>query len=346
MKTYHPLETPTPQIVLSGDDRACLSCGQRVSADLVDEEVAFTAVGQVTTVGGSEIVRDSATSAETVLARCSSCHDRLRAARLLLDQHPSFVRRLGRETAEHQLSAALDAFAAAGLDYPREQEWTEMEVRALLRHLAAPGVAARWSRRFAPVLALDARPGTAMTEPWAHLTREQHAAIRDGHARLLAARVARSRPDVPIAPPQGRACAFCGLGAMLLPAEQVAEKGGPEWAARDVWEAVTVNPRTLGGRHQPSREPAALCLDCSVSFAEVGRIGQDAMLHAYGEHLLRLGLIDEEQAIKTGRVVGLLGWLAIEQMDRLDGQPPTPTNAQPWAHLHVEDMPGVLRRRS
>lgn len=348
METADPMKTPAPQpqVVLPDGDRACLSCGQRVMADRAGEETTFTAHGQASLVGAQEITRDLTPPVETVMTRCPACRDRLQAARLLLDQHPSFVRRLGRESAEHQLSAALDAFAALGLDYPRE--WSKREVTAALRHLTAPGVAARFSRRFAPVLALGARPGTATVAPWAHLTAEQRAAIRHGHAQLLAARVARAQPDVHLRPPQGRACAFCGLGAVVMPAEQVAEKGGREWATRDVWQPVSVDPRTLGGRrHQPRREPAALCLDCSVSREEVGgSVGQRAMLHAYGEHLLRLGLIDEEQAIKTGRVVGVLGWLALEQMDRLDGQPPTPVNDQPWAHLPSEEMPGVLRRRS
>lgn len=324
MSTTTDNTTASIYVALTDGALACASCGVAVPADeQPDEPVTETSLGREGALVPNSPDAPRPTQTHT-FTRCPSCADRDEAVRLILDDVPEVVVRLDPEVAHHRLGCALDAIAATGGGFPRGSDLTAAEVNALIRHLTGPGADTRWSSRFAPLTAAGARPGTAALGPWAHVTEEARAAVRQGRAAVLRERVARSAPDEWIEPPEGTGCMFCGVGHITVSAQRVAALGGRDKAAEAVWRVERVNPRVLGGPPAPQRLTGALCGPCAAAVDTVGSIGHTAMERAYVEHLREQG---EHEAAKY------LGAHGADRMTGWSGLGTEEPNPAPWEHL-------------
>ena len=77
------------------------------------------------------------------------------------------------------MEAALLGLAVA-LTLPSPGHVPDGDALALVRHLAVPGVHAKWASRFSPVLVAGASTQTCAVTAWAHLMPGQRPRLRAG----------------------------------------------------------------------------------------------------------------------------------------------------------------------
>lgn len=192
-----------------------------------------------------------------------------------------------------RLAAALDALAILGKPMSKQDESTG----PLLQHLTTPGLLARRAARYAPTWGKGAEVYHAIAKAWAHLTKQQRSALREGYYRVLAERVAASAPPVALAPPpveEGKGspveggCLFCVVPAVALEAQRVVAWGGVEQARTDAWTATSADATVLGGRSS-GRLRGQLFHDCADSIEAVGAVGAGAIEHTCERHMRATG---------------------------------------------------------
>ena len=227
----------------------------------------------------------------------------------LVAEHPVLAAKIGSPAvAEHRVEAALLGLVALDVRVPAM--FTDDEALALVRHLTAAGVGAKWTSRFSPVLVAGADPQTCVITAWAHLMPGARQQLRTGYANLLKQRVARSAPDVrlpPPSPPDGGpevvpipdGCLICGRSQVPMSAVEVARAGGRQRAAEQVWTPQLVFPTALGGRRSPRLLSGHLCVDCAEATASVGSIGPTSLI---GPWWLPCDLLGQTFGVDVGGV--------------------------------------------
>jgi hypothetical protein len=250
------------------------------------------------------------------VTRCSSCRDVAHEAAAYVDHHPELVSRYGNVATDH-VEQAL--FALQILGYPRpmdevfESLWRRLWQAALFRRWADPATV---------------YPGRVNGRPWDHVTISQRHELRVAFAEGLNERVLRHQPAVQVACPS-RACLFCGIGSVSVPADQASRLGGPEAAAGSLWRRTVTSSTSLG---RPGGETITghLCPACARALQKAGAIGVTSRAQACADFL----------AIRDpGRARRLRDWLLDHQganaavpawasEDRLP-------NDQPWSHIRA-----------
>lgn len=241
-------------------------------------------------------------------ARCTDCAARHERARLIAVGHPDLGARVGFALLVERLDAVLAGLAVLGLQADAE------EVVRLLGRLHAPARRARWSGHVGCV-----------AEPWAHVTDETRAALRQAYADALRDRVAAGEAPVDL-PCPSTACLFCGIGSVTMPAVEVRRRGGRDAAVGSRWRSLYVSPTALGG-HGASMVSGHLCPACTEAVADcAGVVGQPARARAVVAHVRRR---DARRAERLQRLLAdamppsLPGWGAVTR----------PANLVPWSHV-------------
>lgn len=329
------LAAPTPVTVqLFAGSLACDACGQGVP----DHPDAPTIRAQIEgRVGQEHLAMLRAHSPRPIEFRtCLPCRERRAVADRAVSRLPGLAGRFGPDNARYRLGLALDALAALGRRLPDAEALTEPDAAALVRHLTIVGGGVRYMSRFVPVAWSEAEPGTSAAYPWAHLTDEQSARLRDGYGALMAERVARNAPPVRLAPPEGRACMLCGLGHVTRPAAEVVAHGGTEAAQRRLWRIASASPDALGGDRSPDRLRGSLCPTCDAVVSDIGAIGIRAMERAYEQLLRQTGRTAEANVMRYDETsVRLTAWAALDHRERRAGRKPIPPNREPWQHIRA-----------
>ncbi|MFT4227735.1 hypothetical protein, partial [Micropruina sp.] len=244
----------------------------------------------------------------------------------------------------HLVRSALVALAVLGVQLDPAELGDPATLRALGRHLAAAGVAARWLAQYQPMPTPEARPGTCAARPWAHVRDAERTTAREAHARYLAERVARVtaadlRLSVPSTPDAGlRGCLLCGIAAVIVPAAQVVAMGGADLARSAAWrKTIAATPSVLGAPASPEPIRGWLCPHCADAVDHTGAVGPAAMERALREHLRTAGREDELRRIEHGpddELIGLTSWAGRVLRARRSGRLVRP-NAAPWDHVRV-----------
>lgn len=336
--------------VLASGELACAACGVAVP-DAPDRpaSVPFDAVAREGEGDLAELARASARRRgqavppvlRVELTRCAGCAERQALAERLVNQWPQLAGRLG-TVAAHRLGCALDALAAAGLPVTEPADWRD--AASMVNRLAVLGGVARFAGRFAPVAEADARASDCAAAPWAHLGLDQLAELRTAAGRVLAARVAVGRPPVAVPPPgaggaagQASGCVMCGVGAVALPAAEVAALGGVASASVAAWRSTVTSSAALGGPPAPGRLSGPVCPSCAVALAETGSVGLPAMAAALSTHLDRTGHPEAARMLRaadpSALLGGVIGWAAWRAQRVRRGQPAPAPNARPWQHV-------------
>lgn len=284
----------------------------------------------------SPVMREGQPLVTVEMATCPACAERHEQAHQIIGQHPGIAARLGPDTAVHQMSAALDGLAAIGRSPSagllEDLESNEPMTWHMLSTLRDAGVGARWLSRFAPYAEQDAATGQAASAPWAHVSEETRAALRDGYGRVLAYGLARDEEDQEVTPPRrSRFCLLCGIGSVTVPAARVVVLGGMAEARERLWTERSVSTHTLGGPSSGSRQLTGhICHSCESAVNHVGAIGQAAMSRSYAEHLRSQGRTVEARSLVAaddlGRIPGLVG-------HGVRGERP---NRERWSHLRLD----------
>lgn len=305
MSTTSLVNVPTPGMppVVSLPTRhlACFGCGIAIPADSAAVRVSLghrweSVPGDVTT--------QRAVAEWLVVGACSRCAGIRAQAAQLVEERRVLQRDLG-GVAQERVEGALLALDVLGAPAPALRSASDVLQLVSLVHGA--GIA----------FVVLQRPGVCSSSRWAHVTEEARAALRDGVARWMRARLAR--PAEPLGPPQDsalRGCIMCGVDRA------------------DVWEAIVASRRALGGSVSPGwMEPieADLCGACADAVVAEGSIGRSAMLRSLFGHL---GI--ERRNIAEVAEVYVVGFGAVA------GAKPSST---PWAHVDApalrEDLHSV-----
>lgn len=331
-------ESPDSPVPLPAGSLACEACGVACSVEDPDAEVttatALARAGEPPRApqphGRPELV--------TELTTCPGCHARRDVARRIVRRFPVLVARLGPFGAQHRVSCALDGLAALNQPMPDPDTVTPAAAGSLLARMSGPGAAVSFSSLLAPV---QTTPGNSCSRyPWAHLSLTVRAALRTGYAGVLADRVASSRPEQHLAPPDpagpgvpvGGACLTCGVGALTRTAADVQALGGLERARREVWTPLTVESAAIGGPGSPERLSGWCCGDCQDAIDTVGSTGQTAMARALVRHLRAAGRGDDALRVERGDV-HVVGWAALAFSAKQRGHKPPAPNAVSWGHV-------------
>lgn len=334
---------PDDPIPLSPSDCACRDCGVTVAGPLDLGAITYAEPSGVA-LGDNGAVSSSVGGLHAEpLALCSTCADRHnRADRIAASVLPHGLTVAG---LHHADAAPLVRSCLVVLDVldhrpPAERDLTPDLLGLMVRNLAPVGAVVGWSRRFAPIRAFDARPGTANPRPWAHLRESDRRACRRAWVGCMADRLAASAPPVNLTPPARlmarpgtvvltSACLLCGVGSIERPALAVARDGGREAAALKVWEVRTTAPDALGARRSPASLAGWTCPPCSEACHWAGAVGPSAMERAL---LVALGLTGRHWPT-SATMPGLIGWGALAADAARRGQPIPAPNPTPWAHL-------------
>jgi hypothetical protein len=193
---------------------------------------------------------------------------------------------------------AVLGMGSAPIKNPHPTELSEPEALALIRHLAIPGSAARWSARFTPYLAADASTGTCAPSSWAQVRMGQRQALRTGYAAVLRERIAASAPAVKVSPPPidkddighneapvAGGCLLCGIKQQTLPAKAVEQLGGRSSSASQIWAMWKITPEQMGGKARPVTLVGFLCKIYSAAVTQVGALGPTALERALVAHI-------------------------------------------------------------
>lgn len=360
--------TETAPLTLAETERACPACGRAVNVS----PAALTAGGRhVARFEGGSWRHDRITGGHRVgpgpvvrfpieppelhgparlvagghrplvwveMARCATCARREEHAAVMVAAAPGVINRCG-TVAVDQLVAALDGLAALGQPVPPVA--SPQVVAGLLAHLTEPGRLASWSARVSPHLTASGLDRVAQPAPWAHLTAADRSALRQGHAHLLAERVAALAPPVAVpAPGAGvmAGCAFCGIGTVNANAVKVLRAGGVGEAQRHEWRTVNVTDTHAVGAHpSPGDRSAelALCRPCAAAVDGAGVVGPTALETAFLRHLASTGEANLGALVREHAIPGLAGWAGLALDARKAGRAPVAPNTKPWAHVRV-----------
>lgn len=308
---------------------ACRSCGFAVSVTPTSTPETITGVAWETPQGLSHRLKamDNWPPPSITVLLCRPCREREESAHL----PPALAARLGPEVGRERLVAALDGLAALGVTAPDSVSEAD-----LIRHMNVPGQHARWIARFVPMGTPGQNRKTAARVPWAHVSQEQRAALRQGYAAVLAAVTARHAPERHLPPPSGPpGCLMCGIATVTLTASRVVALGGIEAATNSVWtHRVVTSPAVLGGRgSRPVK--GHTCPECTAAIRETGSIGPTASERSYALHLREVGRDEEARLVREEGLVRLPCWV-IDRPDR--------PNERRWGHCgRVRPSPEVPR---
>lgn len=290
---------------------ACRSCGFATAETSESETV--TGVGWDVEVTFKAMENWSPPSVTVTL--CRACREREESA----DLPPHLAARLGPQIGRERLVAALDGLAALGVRPP-----ATVAPMDLIRHLNAAGQQVRWVTRFVPLGTPGRSTRTAARVPWAHVTDEQRAALRDGYGAVLAATTARHAPNARLTPPSGPpACLMCGIGAVTLTASRVVALGGTERARERVWtHRVVTSPVVLGGGGSKA-VTGHTCPECTQAISDTGAIGPDAIESSLAAYLREAGRSDEARLVREAGLARPRCWVTVRESP----------NPRRWGHI-------------
>lgn len=287
-----------PVVSLPSDHLACRSCGVAVPAD--GEVIRVNAGHRWERIPGGDAGSQRAVTDWLDLGICERCASiRARAAALVADHRP-LQRTLG-GVAFERVEAALLALDVLGSEPPALRSATE--VLQLVGIVHGSGLAFEALRR----------SGVCSSARWAHVEADARQALRDEVACWMRARLAPTA--VPLGPPVDsarRGCLMCGVDRA------------------DVWEAIVVSTRALGGRPSPDPLEGDVCGKCADAVQAVGSVGQTSMTRALLAHS------GVTRSYATEQVeLHMLGWGALP--------PGTRPNREPWAHVDTSSLRADLR---
>jgi len=167
--------------------------------------------------------------------------------------------------------------------------------------------------------------------PWAHVSMSQRAQIREAYLLAMRSRIRMGAPSIPLPPPWGGACLFCGVGSLSLPPIDVVRRGGRERAAHSIWRRIRPQPTALGGRG-PDLMDGFVCPPCSEALDATGAVGVRARARAFEQHVRENRSEAEANRVRSildsYEAIVLPGWAA------LDISAPNP---EPWSHIAVPE---------
>jgi len=193
--------------------------------------------------GPTERVEEMADGAGIELPTCVHCRTIADTATAIVTAHPGLVRLLG-SVATWQTTTALYALDALGRRLPAIDIAPE-RLGSLVRHLAAPGAATTYSRRFSPVMLADASTKHSARERWSAVPADVMDECRRGGADWMA----DGRPMRALPHPGRLRCKWCGtatvpgrrvsevwFGDLCATCHAVQESGGTSYDA--LWQAI------------------------------------------------------------------------------------------------------------
>lgn len=287
-----------PVVPLSSAYRACRSCGVAVSAE--GEVIRVNLGHRWEKVPGGDATSQRAVTEWAEFAICDHCASIRAQAAQVVSEHRSLQRTLGGIVLE-RVEGALLALDVLGAPLPELR--SSAEVLQLVGIVHGSGIAFEALRR----------SGVCSSARWAHVEGEARQALRDEVARWMRARLAPTA--VPLGPPVDsarRGCLMCGVDRA------------------DVWEAIVVSTRALGGRPTPDLLEGDLCGACADAVQAVGSVGRTSMTRALLAHL------GVTRSYATEQVeLHMLGWGALPSG--------THPNREPWAHVNASALRADLR---
>lgn len=292
-----PTPGMSPVVSLPTSHLACFGCGIAVPAD---SDAVRVSLGHRWESVPGDVTAQRAVAEWLVVGACSRCAGIRAQAAQLVEEHRVLQRDLG-GVAQERVEGALLALDVLGTPVPVLR--SAADVLQLVSLVHGAGIA----------FVVLQRPGVCSSSRWAHVAEEARAALRDAVGRWMRARLAK--PAEPLGPPADsalRACAYCGVDR------------------HDVWEAVAVSTRALGGAPTPGYLEADLCGACADAVVAVGSVGRSSMVRALFAHLgIPRRNVDE---IVEVHVVGF-------------GALPAGTrpNAAPWQHVDASALREDLR---
>lgn len=293
-----PTAGQPPVVPLPTGHLACRSCGVAVPAG--GEVIRVNAGHRWELIPGGDAGSQRAVTDWLDLGICDRCATiRAQAAQVASD-HRVLQRDLG-GVAFERVEGALLALDVLGSELPALR--SAAEVLRLVGYVHGSGVAFEVLRR----------AGVCSSARWAHVEGEARQALRDEVARWMRARTARAAE--PLGPPidsARRGCLLCGVDRA------------------DVWEAIVVSTRALGGRPSPNLLEGDLCGACADAVQAVGSVGRTSMTRALLAHL------GVTRSYATESVeLHVLGWGALPAGTR--------PNREPWAHVNTKALRADLR---
>lgn len=288
-----PTAGQPPVVSLPTDHLACRSCGVAVPAG--GEVIRVNAGHRWERIPGGDAGSQRPVTDWVDLGICGRCATiRAQAARVASD-HRVLQRDLGGVAFERVEGALL---ALDVLSSPLPELRSAADALRLVGHLHGSGIAFEAQRR----------AGVCASTRWAHVTDEARQAMRDEVARWMRSRLTQTAD--PLGPPidsARRGCLMCGVDRA------------------DVWEAIVVSTRALGGRPSPGPLEGDLCGKCADAVQSVGSVGRTAMTKAL---LTYLGMT---RTFATDAVeMHVLGWGALPAGTR--------PNAEPFGHIDVSAL--------
>lgn len=192
------------------------------------------------------------------------------------------------------------------------------DAMALVESMSAVGSSTTWLLRFSPLQRVGSRPSTCNRRPWDHLKPGARAQLRQALGRVLAQRVARRQPPVPVMPPRGHSgCGMCGVSAQPISAAEVAQLDGQAAASARVWSPVRVDGRD-----------GVLCRPCRTAVERTGSgIGASANEAAVSTYLKRTNNVEGQRRFRHA----LLGIAAPDLQPWIATGAAQP-NDRPWQH--------------
>lgn len=207
------------------------------------------------------------------------------------------------ESAIARITDALRVLAALGEQVDIQ---SARDLRLLVSTLALPGVQITWRARFAPVAALDARPGTSSASAWSHLSRATLRALGAEYARFRVRRVERA---VALRPPIGLACAACGVSSVkALPSHR-----------EHVWRTARIRVANDSDLREVS-----LCAGCWSAYERERAFGPSMMMML----VLAAAGIDKKRGSELLQV-DPPSWIELKDIE---------PNEMPWQHLDLARM--------
>lgn len=276
---------------------ACASCGVKVTVQIPD--VTEDPTDRTKEWWSKQRMREwEAHTAST--GRCDACNSRMALAFDIADNVRGYRPLDYTNRVPAIVDAALAVFAALGQPLPDPTTFTTRDA-PVLRELGQSGPS--WDvERATDMSGKPKHADLAHPKPWEWVTDEHRGRLRSALGRFQALRLALGANPVNIAPPAGRACLWCGVGYVTVPAYVVARDGESETTVK-VWNA---------------HESGSLCKPC---FAAVDRVNLSD-----GESRAKAALAAAGRGSAWVPGMTLDGW----QDSGLDSP-----NDVPWAHADL-----------
>lgn len=295
-----PTPGQPPVVSLPSDHVACRSCGVAVPAG--GEVIRVNAGHRWERIPGGDAGSQRAVTDWLDFGICDRCATiRAQAAQVASD-HRVLQRDLG-GVAFERVEGALLALDVLGSPLPELR--SASDALRLVGYVHGSGIAFEGQRR----------AGVCASSRFAHVTDEARQAMRDEVARWMRSRTAQAVE--PLGPPLDsalRACAYCGVDRA------------------DIWEAVIVSRRSLGGAVSSGwMDPieADLCGACADAVVTLGSVGRSSMLRALFAHLgIPRRNVDEVVEVKV------VGFGAL---------PRAKPSRTPWSHIDASALRADLR---